>query len=80
MRILTAEPKKTRIGWIGTGVMGRWMCQHTMGRDTGPPSITEVRTNSNRCWNWAQGRRHAKSGGRAIGHRVRDCRVPEGRA
>lgn len=21
---------KTRIGWIGTGVMGRWMCQHVM--------------------------------------------------
>src|SRR5437763_11223449 len=25
-----AEPGKTRIGWIGTGVMGRWMCQHLM--------------------------------------------------
>src|SRR6266851_1762819 len=24
------EPGKTRIGWIGTGVMGRWMCQHLM--------------------------------------------------
>lgn len=24
------EPGKTRIGWIGTGVMGRWMCQHAM--------------------------------------------------
>jgi 3-hydroxyisobutyrate dehydrogenase len=23
-----AEPGKTRIGWIGTGVMGRWMCGH----------------------------------------------------
>src|ERR1700692_3359740 len=21
---------KSRIGWIGTGVMGRWMCQHLM--------------------------------------------------
>ena len=26
------EPGKTRIGWIGTGVMGRWMCQHAMGK------------------------------------------------
>ena len=26
----TATPGKTRIGWIGTGVMGRWMCQHAM--------------------------------------------------
>jgi 3-hydroxyisobutyrate dehydrogenase len=24
----TAAPGRTRIGWIGTGVMGRWMCQH----------------------------------------------------
>ncbi len=32
MRIPTAEPKKTRIGWIGTGVMGRWMCQHLISQ------------------------------------------------
>lgn len=30
MQIPTAQPGKTRIGWIGTGVMGRWMCQHVM--------------------------------------------------
>ena len=27
---MTVAPGKTRIGWIGTGVMGRWMCQHLM--------------------------------------------------
>lgn len=27
-----AEPGKTRVGWIGTGVMGRWMCQHLMDK------------------------------------------------
>src|SRR5262249_40782765 len=32
MKIMKAEPGKTRIGWIGTGVMGRWMCQHLMGK------------------------------------------------
>jgi 3-hydroxyisobutyrate dehydrogenase len=32
MTIPTAEPKKTRIGWIGTGVMGRWMCQHAISK------------------------------------------------
>lgn len=30
MQIPSAQPGKTRIGWIGTGVMGRWMCQHVM--------------------------------------------------
>jgi 3-hydroxyisobutyrate dehydrogenase len=30
MSTAAAEAKKTRIGWIGTGVMGRWMCQHAM--------------------------------------------------
>jgi 3-hydroxyisobutyrate dehydrogenase len=32
MTIPAAEPKKTRIGWIGTGVMGRWMCQHAISK------------------------------------------------
>jgi 3-hydroxyisobutyrate dehydrogenase len=26
------EPGVTRIGWIGTGVMGRWMCGHVMAK------------------------------------------------
>src|SRR5271167_2608501 len=30
MPVTRAEPGKTRVGWIGTGVMGRWMCQHLM--------------------------------------------------
>ena len=30
MNLSIAEPGKTLIGWIGTGVMGRWMCQHAM--------------------------------------------------
>jgi 3-hydroxyisobutyrate dehydrogenase len=30
MTIAPAQPGKTRIGWIGTGVMGRWMCQHAV--------------------------------------------------
>ncbi|MCC6421454.1 MAG: NAD(P)-dependent oxidoreductase, partial [Gemmataceae bacterium] len=32
MALTKAEPEKTRVGWIGTGVMGRWMCQHLMDR------------------------------------------------
>jgi 3-hydroxyisobutyrate dehydrogenase len=32
MAVQRAEPGKTRVGWIGTGVMGRWMCQHAMGK------------------------------------------------
>ncbi|HEY2787741.1 MAG TPA: NAD(P)-dependent oxidoreductase [Fimbriiglobus sp.] len=30
--ISPAQSGKTRIGWIGTGVMGRWMCQHVMAK------------------------------------------------
>src|SRR5262245_27774539 len=30
MPLPKADPAKTRIGWIGTGDMGRWMCQHVM--------------------------------------------------
>ena len=30
MAISKVEAGKTRVGWIGTGVMGRWMCQHLM--------------------------------------------------
>src|ERR1043165_8699217 len=30
MALNKADASKTRIGWIGTGVMGRWMCQHAM--------------------------------------------------
>ena len=27
---ITIDPQRTKIGWVGTGVMGRWMCQHIM--------------------------------------------------
>jgi 3-hydroxyisobutyrate dehydrogenase len=32
MAIPKAAPGQTRIGWIGTGVMGRWMCQHLINK------------------------------------------------
>ncbi len=36
------QQQKNRIGWIGTGVMGRWMCQHLM--DAGHPAIVHTRS------------------------------------
>jgi len=30
MNVSSATPGKTKIGWIGTGVMGRWMCEHAI--------------------------------------------------
>ncbi len=36
------QQQNTRIGWIGTGVMGRWMCQHLM--DAGHPAIVHTRS------------------------------------
>jgi 3-hydroxyisobutyrate dehydrogenase len=32
MAFQKAEPGKTRVGWVGTGVMGRWMCQHLISK------------------------------------------------
>jgi 3-hydroxyisobutyrate dehydrogenase len=42
MPIIKVEPGKTRIGWIGTGVMGRWMCHHLMAK--GYPATVYNRT------------------------------------
>ncbi len=28
MNVPDVVPGRTRLGWVGTGVMGRWMCQH----------------------------------------------------
>ncbi|WP_373501620.1 NAD(P)-dependent oxidoreductase, partial [Desulfococcus sp.] len=36
------EAGKTRIGWIGTGVMGGWMCKHLM--DRGFEAVVHSRT------------------------------------
>lgn len=30
MALAAASPGTTRVGWIGTGVMGRWMCEHLL--------------------------------------------------
>jgi len=32
MPLPKVEPGKTRIGWIGTGIMGRWMCHHLLAK------------------------------------------------
>ena len=32
MALAAVRPGITRIGWVGTGVMGRWMCQHAMAQ------------------------------------------------
>src|SRR5437868_15075284 len=42
MPLTRAEPGKTRVGWVGTGVMGRWMCQHLM--DKGYPATVYNRS------------------------------------
>lgn len=38
-----ADPEKTRIGWIGLGVMGRWMCQHIMDKGFRTAVFTRTR-------------------------------------
>jgi 3-hydroxyisobutyrate dehydrogenase len=32
MNVTKADPGKTRVGWVGTGVMGKSMCQHVMSK------------------------------------------------
>src|SRR5258708_7834129 len=32
MAVVRAEPGKKPLRWIGTGVMGQWMCQHVIGK------------------------------------------------
>ena len=44
MQIVKAEPGKTRVGWIGTGVMGRWMCQHLMSKGYAATVFTRTKT------------------------------------
>jgi 3-hydroxyisobutyrate dehydrogenase len=42
MAVSKVEPGKTRIGWIGTGVMGRWMCHHLLSK--GYPATVYTRS------------------------------------
>lgn len=39
-----ANPSAKKIGWVGTGVMGRWMCHHLM--EKGYPAAVHTRTRS----------------------------------
>ena len=32
MPLTRAEPGKTRVGWVGTGVMGASMCRHVLAK------------------------------------------------
>lgn len=42
--IKEVHPSQIKIGWVGTGVMGRWMCQHVM--DLGYTATIFTRTKS----------------------------------
>jgi 3-hydroxyisobutyrate dehydrogenase len=43
MAVSKVELGKTRIGWIGTGVMGRWMCHHLMAKGCSATVYTRSR-------------------------------------
>lgn len=45
--MIQTNPEKTRIGWIGTGVMGRWMCQHIMEKGYRTAVFTRTREKAN---------------------------------
>eukprot|EP00954_Amorphochlora_amoebiformis_P014240 1114168-Amorphochlora_amoeboformis.AAC.2 len=50
--ITTCQPSKTRIGWIGAGVMGRAMASHVIkaGYDTTVFSRTEEKCKPLQVW------------------------------
>ena len=80
MAVAKAQPGKTRIGWVGTGVMGRWMCQHAIQKGYAATVYNRSRDKAQPLLDLgAQFARLAEGRGRAVGHRVRHRRVSEGR-
>ena len=82
MQIAKAQPGTTRIGFIGTGVMGRWMCQHVMTAGLRRDGLQRARrTRPSRCSTPARhGPIHARGGRREVRRRLRHRRLPERRA
>ena len=77
MAVSKAEPGKTRIGWIGTGVMGRWMCQHLMTKGYTATVYNRSRDKAKPLLDagaaWAD---TPQSRGRAVRRRLRHRRLP----
>jgi 3-hydroxyisobutyrate dehydrogenase len=48
MAVISIEPGKTRIGWIGTGVMGSSMCGHLLGAGFSITVYNRTRTKAER--------------------------------
>ena len=42
MTVIQVAPGTTRIGWIGTGVMGRSMCGHLLAAGFAGPVVLET--------------------------------------
>ena len=81
MSFKKAEPGKTRIGWIGTGVMGRWMCQHAMTKGYSATVYNRSRDKAQPLIDLgAAVRRQPEGRRRAIRRRLRHRRLPQGRA
>ena len=81
MEIPVAQPGKTRIGWIGTGVMGRWMCQHAMKKGYAATVYNRSQDKAQPLVDAGAKLGEDPEGGRgAVGRRVRHRRLPEGRA
>ena len=81
MTIPVAQPGKTRIGWIGTGVMGRWMCQHVMTKGYTATVYNRSKDKAQPLLEPAPNGADTPEGGRrAVRRRLRHRRLPEGRA
>ena len=71
----TPSPALTRVGWIGTGVMGRWMCGHLMTKGFTATVYNRTKDKASRCSTGRAVGRHAQERGRAVRRGLRDRRL-----
>ena len=75
------EPGRTRVGWIGTGVMGAAMCGHVLAKGYAVTVHSRTRAKASelvaRGAVWTETPRRRR---RELGGRPHDGRLPRGRA
>ena len=79
--MINISPGKTRIGWIGTGVMGASMCGHLMRAGFAATVFNRTKAKAEKllCCRGRLGRK-SPGGGRGVGRYLYYRRIPQRRA